>query len=241
MSLSTTWTENSTVAFTAGTLSTITDCVTEVEDKLKRGTLSTTSSPTSTAVQRWLIRAKEELCEDKHYTWTRRYSYADTTAGTHRYALPADYNGGQCTLRDLTNNYLVEIWPSYQFDLRFPDMSEEDSDEPLIACIKDRELWIGPPAGGVYRLEFEYARSGDDSTTTDFSYLPELARFWCCDYALYESFESLHMFEQAKWYRAKWEANVTKAKKGDARKKWAKTNFQAKSWLQDFQNRLHQQ
>lgn len=241
MTLTTSWTSQSVVSFTAGTLADISDCTTEVQDKLKRGTLSATSSPTSTAVQRWLIRAKEELCEDKQYTWTRRYSYADTVAGTYRYALPADYNGGQCTLRDMTNDYLLEVWPSYQFDLKFPDMSAESSDEPVLACIKDRELWIGPPAGGVYRLEFEYARSGDDTSATDISYMPELARFRICDFALAEAFESLHDFDKATWYRKKWELSLGKSKKADARKKWSKTNFQAKNWLQDFQNRLHQQ
>ncbi len=241
MALTTTWTNQEVVSFNAGTLADIDACITEVEDKLKRGTLSANSSPTSTAVQRWLIRAKEELCENKNYTWTRKYVYADTVAGTYRYALPADYHGGQCTVRDTTNDYPIDIWPVSQFDTKFPDISAESSDEPVLACIKDRELWIAPPAGGVYRLELEYSRSGDDTTTTDFSYLPELERYRCCDKAVAEACESLDWWDKAQYYNAKWEQGLMKSKKSDARKKWHKTHFQAVSWLQDFQNRLYQQ
>ena len=35
--LTTTWTEQSIVAFTSGVLSTLADCVAEVESKIKRG------------------------------------------------------------------------------------------------------------------------------------------------------------------------------------------------------------
>lgn len=240
MALTTAWTNQEVVSFNAGTLSDIDACITEVEDKLKRGTLSATSSPTSTAVQRWLIRAKEELCENRNYTWTRKYAYADTVAGTYRYAMPADYHGGQCTIRDITNDYPIVIVPDSQFDVKFPDMSAESSDEPVIACIKDRELWIGPPAGGVYRLELEYNRSGDDTTTTDFSYLPEIERYRCCDKAVGEACESLDWWDKAKYYQTKWEVGLVKSKKADARKKWSKTNYQALSWMQDMQNRLYQ-
>ena len=73
-SLGTTWTEQSVVAFNAGTLATISSCVTEVESKLRRGTLSSTSSPTLSQVQTWLKRAKQELAETKGYTWRRRYA-----------------------------------------------------------------------------------------------------------------------------------------------------------------------
>ena len=68
MALTTTWTEQSVVDFTAGTISTITDCVTEVQSKLKRGTLGASTVPSTTDVQRWLIRAKEELAEIKNFT-----------------------------------------------------------------------------------------------------------------------------------------------------------------------------
>jgi hypothetical protein len=70
-----------TVTFNAGNLSTISDCVSEVESKLKRGTLSTTTTPTLAQVQGWLSRKKQELAEVKNFQWKRKYAYADTTAG----------------------------------------------------------------------------------------------------------------------------------------------------------------
>ena len=95
------WLEKPTVIFTAGTLSSIDDCVTEVESMIKRGTLSTTTTPSTTQVKRWLIRAKQELAEIKNFTWTRRYSYVTTTVSVWRYGLPSDYHGGDVYLRDL--------------------------------------------------------------------------------------------------------------------------------------------
>jgi hypothetical protein len=44
--LSTTYTEQTVVAFTAGTLANVAACITEVEAKLKRGTLSASTNPT---------------------------------------------------------------------------------------------------------------------------------------------------------------------------------------------------
>ena len=70
-SLSTTWTEYATVDFKAGTLADIDNCVTEVESKLNRGTISATSKPTETEVKRWLIKSKQRLAARKGYTWKR--------------------------------------------------------------------------------------------------------------------------------------------------------------------------
>ena len=55
--LSTTWLEFGVVAYTAGTLADEDACVAEVESKLRRGTISSTSTPTETEVKRWLLRA----------------------------------------------------------------------------------------------------------------------------------------------------------------------------------------
>ena len=111
MALSTTWTQRDVTAFTAGTLATMTSCVTYVENKLKRGTISATSDPTTTEVQNELIRAKEHLMERFGFTWQRKYVYASTAANTHVYAMPADYTGGRVTLRDITNDRSLTFIP----------------------------------------------------------------------------------------------------------------------------------
>jgi len=224
MVLTTTWTEQEVVSFTAGTLNTISNCVTEVESKLKRGTLGANTTPSTTEVQRWLIRAKEELAEIKNYTWSRKYSYADTVAGTWRYALPADYHGGDISLRDLTNDKVIPIWPKIAFDSEYSDPAGEANAEPDVACIKGRELWLNCPALGAYRYELEYNRTGDDSTATDFSWLPEIDRFRCCDFAIYQSFLALHQWDAAGIYKQDWMFNL-------GRQKWAGLSYHCPLWF----------
>ena len=232
--LSTTHTEQSVVAFTAGTLATITDCVTEVESKLKRGTLSTSSTPTLAEVQRWLSRSKQELAEVKGFTWRRRYATVSTVSGQFRYALPPDFNGGLVRLRDTTNDRFIEFYSLDQFDTTYPNLSSETSREPEYAAIKNMELWLAPPPDSAYTLEIEYQRSGDDNTITDFSWLPEIERFRCCDFAIAESFASLHMWQESDRYMGKWMAGVGKAMKADAKRKWHSMNFQAQSVIQKY-------
>ncbi len=231
-SLTLTWTEQSPVAFTAGTLTTITNCVTEVEARLKRGTLGSTTEPTSTEVQRWLIMAKQMLAEKKGFSFRRRYATASTTSGTYRYALPPDYTGGLTVLRDTSNDRRITIWLSDQFDTKYPDPSAESNNEPKVATVKDRELWLMPPPDGTYTLELEYDRSGDDNTTTDFSWMPELERYRCCDYATWRALMSLHMWEQAMLYKQIWMEDIAEAIRADGKRKFKSMNFQAISWQQ---------
>jgi len=238
--LETTWTGQSTVAFTAGTLNAISDMVTYVQSKLKRGTLSASTTPTLTEVQYEIIRGKEELCERFGFTWQRKYSYADTTSGSYRYALPADYSGGEIRLRDMTNDLFLEYLDNYKFDLKWPDMSEESNDKPQAFTIKDREVWLYPPAGGTYRLELEYGRSGDDSTTTDVSYIPEPLRFKVCDFAIFQAFRALHMWQEASVYKQDWMEGLLKAKRSDGKKKWANSGFQCLTWQQAYNARYNQ-
>jgi hypothetical protein len=232
-SVSTSWTEQATVAFTAGVLSTIATCVSEVEGKLKRGTLSATTSPTLTQVQNWLKRAKLELMEDRNYSFARKYAYADLTAGTYRYALPPDYNGGEVKLRDMTNNASIPIWMEANFDKAYPDPSYETNGPISISCIKNMELWVVPPPSSSDRIELEYSRSGAETTADDFSYLPELERFRCCDFALSHSFESLHMFDVADRFRQYWELGLQKARRADGRRKWGGRRMCAISVFQE--------
>lgn len=231
-SLSTSWIENATVSFNAGTLASITDCITEVESKIRRGTLSNTSTPTTTEVQRWLIRAKEELLELRNYTFSRRYAYADTVAGTYRYALPPDYSGGHIAIKDTTNDRFIEVWNEYWFDTKFPDPGGEGNGIPNVATVKNMELLILPPPDGVYRIQLEYHRSGADNTATDVSFLPEPDRFKICDYAVAQTFESLHMFSEADRYLQRWQMGLQQSRRADGKRKWARMGYQAASVFQ---------
>jgi hypothetical protein len=229
--LSTGWSEFSTVAFAAGTLADIDSCVAEVESKLQRGILSATTVPTISQVYNWLIRAKQELAEKKNFTWKRRYATATTTASTFRYSLPPDYAGGHMSLRDMGYDNLIPIVDNNQFDTLYPDVSEEQPGQIKIATIKNMEIWIAPPADGVV-LELEYGRSGSDATPIDFSWLPEIERFRCCDFAIAEAFESLHQYQVADRFSTKWGAGLRNSIKADGKKKWAGMGFRCRSVFQ---------
>lgn len=239
-SLGTSWTEQPTVAFNAGRLATIGDCISEVESKLKRGTLSASSSPTLTNVYNWLARAKQELAETKGFTFKRRYVTATTVAGTYRYGLPPDFNGGRVAVKDTSNDRFLTPWPEHHFDAKYPDPAAETNNEPSIFCIKNNELWLAAPPDGAYTLELEYDRSGSDNNTTDFSWLPEIERFRCCDFVLAESFESIHMFAVADRYVSKWNHGLGKARLADGKRKWKGMGYQAISWQQEHAIKSHQ-
>jgi hypothetical protein len=232
--LATTWTANTNVEFNAGTLATIASCVTYCENKLQRGTLSVSTVPSSTQLQQELIRAKEELCDVYGFTWQRGYFYASTVASQYRYAMPKDYFGGPVSLRDTTNDHFIEWISPYQYDLKYPDPSKEDSGEIVAFTVKDRELWLLPPPAAVYTMELEYQRSGDDSTATAIDYIPEVFRFRICDKALAECYRTLHRFDLAGQYDALWERTLLKAKHSDSKKKWKASGFQALSWQQEY-------
>ena len=238
--LTTTYTEQTIVAFTAGTLSTISDCVSEVEARLKRGTLSTSSTPTLAQVQNWLVAAKQELSQSKGFTWKRRYATASTVASQYRYALPPDYCGGRTSLRDTSNDRSITIWLDHYFDTKYPDPSAETTGEPQVATIKNMELWLVPPPDAVYTLEIEYDRSGDDNTATDISWLPQLERFHCCDFASWRAFLSLHRWEEAQMYERLWDKSVGKAIRADGKRRWKSMNYQMIDSLSEYNMRKHQ-
>jgi len=230
MALTTTWTAQDAVAFTAGTLGTIADCQTQVENNINRGTLSATTTPSTTEVQNWLIRGKQELQDSYGFSWRRAFKYADTVAGTYRYALPVDFGGGGTVLRDLTQNKRLDFMDATTFDTAYPDVAGSSNSTPVYYTIKDRELWIQTPADAVYRLELEYQRTGDDSTATDISYLPELMRFRVCDYATSKAFMRLQEWNAAGAYKSEWEYGKAQSKRGDGKKKWAAMNYMARNW-----------
>ena len=241
MALTTTWTAQSVVDFTAGSLTDQAAIRGYVESKLRRGTLSASTSPTDTEINTEIVRAKEMLCEAFGFTWQRRYSYADTVADQYRYALPADYAGGEVRLRDMTNNSFLEWVEPFRFDLKYPDVTKESSNKPIAYTIKDRELWIVPAAGAVYRLELEYGRTGDDSSASDVTYLPESMRFKCADFATYQGFMILHDFPKAQVYKQEWMEGLLAGKRADNRKRWAHSGFQALTWQQAYAAQQNQQ
>jgi hypothetical protein len=181
-----------------------------------------------------------EIAEIFGFSSTRKYAYCTLVVDQYRYSLPPDFNGGQVTLRDTTNNRHVTVWPTHWYDIRFPDPSEETSNEVIVACIKNMELWLAPPPDSTDTLELEYARSGAETTASDFSWLPELMRFRCCDGAISEAFESLHMWQQADRYAAKFDVGLAKAKRADNRKRWQGRRMQALNVFQEF-NAQHYQ
>jgi hypothetical protein len=153
--------------------------------------------------------------------------------------MPADFTGGRVTLRDTTNDRELSYLDPAKFDLKYPDPSAESSDKSNVYTIKNRELWLVPPSGGVYVLEVEYSRSGDDSTTTDISYIPEVLRFKMCDFAIYQSFLILHQWQAASLYKAEWMEGMMVSKREDNKKKWSEFT-QCLTWQQAYSARYNQ-
>ena len=228
--ITTTWTERNNVAFTAGTLATIAACITQVEQVWHRGTLASGTTPTNTQVQNYLIFAKQELCAEFGFTWKRKFSYAVTAAASYQYALPADFGGGAYILRDITSDKRLSPLDHTTFDTLYPDVAGASQSEPEYYTIKDRELWFHAPSNGIYTLELEYQRTGDDSTATDISYLPEMFRQKICSYATYKSLLLLQQWQTASIYKSEWEQGLGKARREDGKKKWENMGYMAKAW-----------
>lgn len=239
-SLDTAFTEQSTITFTDGVLTTIDECIDEVEAKIHRGTLGATTTPTLTQAKNWLKRAKMEIAQAKNFSWARKYAYCSTVASQYRYALPPDYNGGFTVLRDTTNDRLVKIWDTHWFNSKYPDPSAENSVEPFLACIKNMELWLSRPSDGTYTLEIEYDRSGAETTTDDFSWIPELERYYCCDFAIAEAWEALLDFGKADRARRKFESGLGMAMRNNSKRRWKSMQYQAISVLQEYHMRSNQ-
>ncbi|GAF88112.1 unnamed protein product, partial [marine sediment metagenome] len=176
----------------------------------------------------------------KSYTFTRKYATCAATAATYVYALPADYNGGKGVLRDTTNNRAIPIWPNELFDLKFPDPSEETNNDILCATIKNMELWVAPPPAAADVLEFEYYRSGAETSTDDMSWLPEEERFLCCDFAKWQAFLSLHMWQEAQLFKEQWYQGLKENRIADGRRKWRTARFQCLNVFQENTLRRNQ-
>ncbi len=220
--LDTDWSEQSIVQFTSGVLTNEAACVTEVESKLKRGTLGASTTPTDAQVKNWLVRAKEELAEVKDYSFNRKFAQASLSAGDYRVSLPPDYNGKLYLIRDTTNDRPISVFAEAYFDKKYPDPSAESQGEPYEATIKNMELWLAPPANGTTVIEIEYDRSGAPTTATSFDWLPELERFRGCDFAVGMSFESLHSYAEADRYLKRFYDGLRKSIRADGRRKWSR-------------------
>jgi hypothetical protein len=229
--IGTTWTENTIPAFTAGTLTTLAACISEVESKLQRGTLSTSTSPTLAQTQNWMERKKMEVAEAFGFSFNRKYAYVTLVSGQYRYSLPPDFAGIK-TLVDTTNNRDITIGSEAQYDLVLPDPSDEQSGRVEFACVKNMELWLAYPPDSADTLQLEYDRSGAETTADDYGWLPELMRYRCCDGAIAEAFEAIHMWRESDRYAAKFEMGLAKAKKAEGRRKWKGKNISAMNVFQ---------
>ena len=238
--LDTAWTETYETFFTTGVLSDISACVSEVESKLKRGTLSATSTPTLTQVKNWLKRAKLKLASVRDFSFSKKYASAQTTAGYYIYSLPADYKGGDINLRDLTNNYNIERWTTAWYDKKYPDPGEEQNGQPLVYCVKNLQVWLAPPPDTTIALGLDYSISGAETTTDDMGWLPEHERFLCCDFAIGMAFESLHMFDVADRYLGRWYDELNFSVKADGQRKWKIGSLKAIDVFQEAAARNHQ-
>lgn len=217
-SLALAWTEQAIVSFTAGSLSSITECMTYIETHLRRGTIGATTEPSTSEVQLAFIRGKQELMTIKSFSFARRFAQATAVGGTYRYALPPDFQGLK-GIRDQTNDRDLLVWPPGIFDTRFPDPASYGTNEPQVVTIKGMEMWIYPPPSGAFVLELEYERSGDDNTATDVSWLPQAERFRCCDFAIADLLDSLQD-ERAQVYWQRWGQGLMRSGKSDSKKRW---------------------
>ena len=238
--IGTSWTENTIPAFTAGTLTTLATCVSEVESKLQRGTMGTSSAPTLAQVQNWLERKKMEIAEAFGFSYARKYAYVTLVAAQYRYSLPPDFAGGSISLVDTSNNRSIVIVDKSQYDRTLPDPSDEAGGEVTTACIKNMELWLAPPPNATDTLQLEYQRSGAETTADDYAWLPELMRYRCCDGALAEAFEALHMWAESDRYTGKFEMGLRKAKRADNRKRWQGKHHTVLNVFQEHNARNYQ-
>jgi len=226
---STTWTSQGAVAFNAGSIADVAEIITKTGNNISRA-IGATSTPTTTEVTDWVTQGKQDLSETFGFTWKRSFVYADTVSGTSRYSLPADYDGGAYIVRDLTQDKRLSPIDPMVFDTKYPDPENDGSTAPKYYCIKDRELWLHKPADGVYRLELEYDRSGDDATASTLTYIPDIMRHKIVHYCTYMAFLRLQNFQAAQMYKAEWELGLRKSKGSDGKKKWEQMGYQAKNW-----------
>ena len=213
------WAEYGVVSTNIGTLATLSACIDAVSDKLNRAPITATTKPSDAQVAGYITRAKEELAQVKSYDFLRRYVIATMTAGVWRYSLPPDCKK-ILSLRDTTNDRGISVIEPYAFDTMFPDMAEVQANQSKFACQKNLELWLSPPpSADVFELQYE--RDGDDVLASqDISWLPEIERWRCVDFATAESWELLNQYDRSGHYKQKWLQHIALGKRADNKRKF---------------------
>lgn len=73
---------------------------------------------------------------------------------------------------------------------------------------------------------------GGGSSAGDFSWLPEIERFRCCDFALWMSFDSLGNQLGSEFYKKRWAKGLGKSVRSDGKRKWSTSGFRIRSVFQ---------
>jgi hypothetical protein len=133
-------------------------------------------------------------------------------------------------VRNITEDEVLDFIDPITFDINYPDPAGANNALPSYYTIKERELHLSAPSNGTYVVELEYARSGDDSTAGDISYIPEVFRFKMADRVTFLAFRYLQMWEAASMYKIDWEEGVAHGKKADNKSKWAAMGYRIKHW-----------
>jgi hypothetical protein len=180
-----------------------------------------------------------EVAEAFGFTYIRKYAYTTLVVGQYRYSLPPDF-GGVISLVDTTNNRDIVVDAESRYDLVLPDPSDATSGRVRFACVKNLELWLGPPPDSTDTFQLEYERSGAETTADDYTWLPELMRYRCCDGAIAEAFEAIHMWQESDRYVAKFEMGLAKARRADSKRKWTGKTISGINVFQAHKARMYQ-
>jgi hypothetical protein len=85
---------------------------------------------------------------------------------------------------------------------------------------------------GGFLLDEESGGGGGGSSAGDFSWLPEIERFRCCDFALWMSFESLGNQIASEFYKKRWLKGLGKSVRSDGKRRWSTSGFRIRSVFQ---------
>ena len=97
-----------------------------------------------------------------------------------------------------------------------------------------------PPPDSADTVEINYNRSGAETTSDDMAWLPEEERFLCCDYAKWQAFYSLHMYQEGNLFKQQWYEGLKESRISDGRRKWRSRNWQILNTFQERNLRSNQ-
>ena len=81
--------------------------------------------------------------------------------------------------------------------------------------------------GGLLVLE-----GAGEAAAGDLTWLPEIERFRCCDFATWKAFESIDQDVAAKFYKMRWSKGLKKSVRSDGKRKWSTSGFRIRSVFQ---------